>query len=158
MNVKMIFAAGKRCRDPHRGGRFVRHHIPYVSNISLSLSLFDSNNEQLEVRPSVRSLSSAFRVYCVSTAVVTKKKRACGCSNAFYLKSFKRIDFVFGQLKAKEKILSISFFSALCCALRVLGNERSDERLARTLSLFSSLAISSLLLCAFVRVRVQRER
>ena len=126
--------------------------------IFLSLSLFDSNNEQLEVRPSVRSLSSAFRVYCVSTAVVTKKKRACGCSNAFYLKSFKRIDFVFGQLKAKEKILSISFFSALCCALRVLGNERSDERLARTLSLFSSLAISSLLLCAFVRVRVQRER
>ncbi len=81
MRVKMmIFAAGKRrCGDPDRGGRFVRHHILYVYQIFLSL--FDSD-ARLKVRPFVDTAFSPPRVYCVSTA--RKEKRTSWlCSNAF---------------------------------------------------------------------------
>jgi len=60
-----------------------------------------------------------------------RRKSARG-SNAFYLKSFKRIDFV-GQLKEKEKNLNL-FLRYLCVCVCVLGNKRSDQRLSRFLS------------------------
>ena len=89
MHVKMmIFAAGKRrCGDPDRGGRFVRHHILYAYQIFLSLSL--TPIKRLTVRPFVDAAFS-FTVY------QTHAKKSAPLVVAFkcvYLKSFKRIDF-----------------------------------------------------------------
>ena len=84
MRVKMmmIFAAGKRrCGDPDRGGRFVRHHILYVYQIFLSLSL--TPIKRLKVRRLF--VDTAFcspRVQRISTA--RKEKRTTRArSNAF---------------------------------------------------------------------------
>ena len=88
MRVKMmmIFAAGKRrCGDPDRGGRFVRHHILYVYQIFLSLSL--TPIKRLKVRPFVDTAFSPPRVYCVSTA--RKEKRTTrGCVQMRLFKIF----------------------------------------------------------------------
>jgi hypothetical protein len=87
MRVKMmIFAAGKRrCGDPDRGGRFVRHHILYVYQIFLSLSL--TPIKRLKVRPFVDTAFSPPRVYCVSIA--RKEKRTTrGCVQMRLFKIF----------------------------------------------------------------------
>jgi len=89
MRVKMmmIFAAGKRrCGDPDRGGRFVRHHILYVYQIFLSLSL--TPIKRLKVRRLfVDAAFSPPRVYCVSTA--RKEKRTTrGCVQMRLFKIF----------------------------------------------------------------------
>ena len=87
MRVKMmIFAAGKRrCGDPDRGGRFVRHHILYVYQIFLSLSL--TPIKRLKVCPFVDTAFCSPRVYCVSTA--RKEKRTTrGCVQMRLFKIF----------------------------------------------------------------------
>lgn len=86
MRVKMmmIFAAGKRrCGDPDRGGRFVRHHILYAYQIFLSLSLFDS--DKTAHSPPVRR--RRFFVYCVSNAR-EEKRTTRGCVQMRLFKIF----------------------------------------------------------------------
>ena len=79
MRVKMmmIFAAGKRrCGDPDRGGRFVRHHILYVYQIFLSLSLTPIK------RLKVRRLFVDAAFLCIKRTQ-RKAHHSCSCSNAF---------------------------------------------------------------------------
>ena len=84
MRVKMmmIFAAGKRrCGDPDRGGRFVRHHILYVCIKSFSLSLSLTPIKRLKVRRLFVDAAFSFTVYQPHA-----KKSAplvVVCSNAF---------------------------------------------------------------------------
>ena len=83
MRVKMmIFAAGKRrCGDPDRGGRFVRHHILYVYQIFLSRSL--TPIKRLKVRRLfVDTAFSPPRVQRISIAR-EEKRTSWLCSNAF---------------------------------------------------------------------------
>ena len=87
MRVKMmIFAAGKRrCGDPDRGGRFVRHHILYVYQIFLSRSL--TPIKQLKVCPFVDAAFSPPRVQRISIAR-EEKRTTRGCVQMRLFKIF----------------------------------------------------------------------
>ena len=94
MRVKMmmIFAAGKRrCGDPDRGGRFVRHHILYVYQIFLSLSL--TPIKRLKVRRLFVDAAFALRAFNVYQPHAKKSALLVVVFKCVYLKSFKRIDF-----------------------------------------------------------------
>ena len=150
MHVKMmIFAAGKRrCGDPDRGGRFVRHHgILYM--YQTFLSLFASNEPKLS--PSVFDTNACPLSLYINR---TQRKAHSWLFKCVYLKSyFKRIDFV-GQLKEKKKIFQ-SLSSPLCvvCVICFRKQKKREEALSYSLSfLLSRDDLVASFICSYVCV------
>ena len=110
MHVKMmIFAAGKRrCGDPDRGGRFVRHHgILYM--YQTFLSLFASNEPKLS--PSVFDTNA-----CPLSLYINRTQRKAHswlfkCVYLKYYKSWKPLVQMNGDICHEKDILNIEKYN-----------------------------------------------